>query len=220
MRLSEILSKYEAFIFDFDGVIVDSLGIKAEAFTQLFQDLGPQVMEKVKAYHLSHGGVSRYEKFKYYYRQFRKREITPQESAALDKQYSDLVVRRVIGAQAMAGVMEFLSLIKAKGKFCCVVSATPQDEIRHIVEKRKMSGFFNEVVGSPKSKKDNVGLILERNNLAAPKTVYFGDAKSDYEAAGYYGIDFIGVGDERNRELGNMDVARIKNFSDDSVSSA
>ena len=140
-------------------------------------------MKKVKAYHLSHGGVSRYEKFKYYYREFKGREMTPQESAALDKQYSDLVVRRVIEAETIAGVMEFLSLIKANNKFCCVISATPQDEILYIVKERKMSGLFNEVLGSPRSKKGECRVGFKKIIHKANKMVYFGDAKSDYEAA-------------------------------------
>ncbi|MBF0489153.1 MAG: HAD family hydrolase [Candidatus Omnitrophica bacterium] len=214
MKLNELVSKYKAFIFDFDGVIVDSIEIKSEAFAQLFVDLGPEVMEKVKAYHLSHGGVSRYEKFKYYYRTFRGREITAEESADLDQQYSDLVVRKVIEADAIPGVMDFLSLIKASGKFCCVVSATPQDEIRYIVKERKLSSFFVEVLGSPRSKKENVGIIIDKNGLVAQETVYFGDAKSDYEAAKAYGVSFIGVTYSFDGELRDIEgIKKIKDFS-------
>jgi beta-phosphoglucomutase-like phosphatase (HAD superfamily) len=213
MRLKEIIQKYDAFIFDFDGVIVDSLAIKAEAFTVLFQDLGAEVMKKVKEHHLSHGGVSRYEKFKYYYREFRGKEITSQESAAMDKQYSELVVRRVIEANTIAGVMDFLDLIKAEKKFCSVISATPQQEIRHIVKERKMTDFFNEVLGSPASKKDNLRLIIKDNGLLPKKTIYFGDAQSDHEAAQFCGIDFVGIIAAPNSELNKISgIKSIRNF--------
>jgi len=214
MDLREMLAKYQAFIFDFDGVVVDSLGIKAEAFAQLFNDLGPQVMTQVKEYHLSHGGVSRYDKFQYFFKAFRGRDITESESAALDRQFSQIVMEKVIAAPAIPGVMEFLPLLKKCGKFCFVVSATPEEEIRQIVAARGLASFFNEVVGSPRSKKENVGLVIQKNWLNAREVVYFGDAKSDYEAARAFGVDFVGVGDASGSELANIaGILRIKDFS-------
>ena len=213
MNLIEMLRKYDAFIFDFDGVIVDSLGVKSEAFGQLFVDLGPEVMEKVKLYHLRNGGVSRYEKFKYYFRTFRGKEITAQESAMLDKQYSDLVVRKVVEADYIPGVVDVLKVIKTNNKFCCVISATPQDEIRHIVRERDLGNFFQVIVGSPRSKKENVGLVLAKHKLVSQKTLYFGDARSDYEAALAYGVDFIAVMGGGGKELlSQSEIIKIQDF--------
>jgi phosphoglycolate phosphatase-like HAD superfamily hydrolase len=209
MNFTDLLKKYNAFIFDFDGVIVDSLGIKADAFGLLFEDLGPDVMAKVKAHHLKNGGVTRYEKFKIYYRQFMGREITPQESAMLDWKYSELVVRKVVEAEAIPGVMDVLRMIKDSGKFCCVLSATPEAEIRHIVEARNMAGFFREVVGSPRPKKENLGLVLERNKITPSGAVYFGDATSDLEAAQAYGVAFIGVMNSKDGELSKTPNIKI-----------
>lgn len=214
MDLDEFVLKYKAFIFDFDGVIVDSMGIKSEAFAQLFSDLGTDVMKEVKAYHLNNGGVSRYEKFKYYYHVFYGKEITQEETKALDKKYSDLVVRKVIEAASIPGVMEFLSCIKQSAKFCCVVSATPEAEIRHIVAERGLEEFFQEVVGSPRSKKDNVRLVMEKYKLKAEQTVFFGDAKSDYDAAREHGVSFIGVVSGDSGELKTVEgFSKIKDFN-------
>lgn len=213
VNIPDLLKRYKAFIFDFDGVIADSLGVKSEAFGLLFEDLGPEVMAKVRAYHLRHGGVSRYEKFKYYYRAFMGREITPTESEALDRKYAGLVVRKVVEASLIPGVMEVLAAIKDSGKFCCVLSATPEMEMRHIVKARDMGDFFREVVGSPRSKKENLGLIITRNNLVARESVYFGDAQSDLEAAREYGVDFIGVTGAGGKELNDFpEICKIKNF--------
>ena len=63
------IDSYEVFFFDFDGVIVDSLDIKSQAFGELFKDYGEDVVKKVMDYHLNEGwAMSRYEKFKYYYK--------------------------------------------------------------------------------------------------------------------------------------------------------
>ena len=50
-------------VLDFDGVIVESVGIKTEAFRELFRD-SPQV-EEIYQYHLANNALSRFEKFPY-----------------------------------------------------------------------------------------------------------------------------------------------------------
>ena len=95
------MDKYKFFFFDFDGVIVDSLGIKAEAFGSLFTEYGQDIVNKVIDYHLNNGGVSRYEKFKYYYNELLNKEITPEITDKLDKLYSSRVVERVVAASTM-----------------------------------------------------------------------------------------------------------------------
>ena len=213
MRLKEITLKYGAFIFDFDGVIVDSVAIKTEAFGELFQQWGPEAVGKIKEYHLANGGVSRYEKFKYYYRTFARREITAEESAQLDHRYGELVVNKVIQADLIPGVMPFLEDIKRSGKRSFVVSATPQKEVRHIVQKREMDKFFEDVLGSPASKKENVSRLLKEKGLTGREVVYFGDAKSDYEAALSCGVDFWGIIAAQYSELSTVSgIERIKNF--------
>ena len=57
----------EAYFFDFDGVIVDSVQIKAKAFALLFESHGSQIQEKIVSHHLNNGGMTRSEKIKYYF---------------------------------------------------------------------------------------------------------------------------------------------------------
>jgi beta-phosphoglucomutase-like phosphatase (HAD superfamily) len=65
----------KAIIFDFDGVLVESVDIKTDAFRELFKDY-PQYVDEFAAYHEYNGGVSRFEKIKYFYRHFLKENIT------------------------------------------------------------------------------------------------------------------------------------------------
>ena len=57
-------------IFDFDGVIVDSVGIKSDAFAHLYNSYGTQIENKVVEHHEKNGGLSREEKIKYYHKNF------------------------------------------------------------------------------------------------------------------------------------------------------
>ena len=54
-------------IFDFDGVVLDSVPVKTEAFIKLFQSYEKQHVDKLIEYHLKNGGKSRYLKIKYFY---------------------------------------------------------------------------------------------------------------------------------------------------------
>ena len=60
----------KAIIFDFDGVILDSVDVKTKAFKQMYSIYGDDVMRKVVDYHLLNGGISRYKKFKYFHENF------------------------------------------------------------------------------------------------------------------------------------------------------
>ena len=90
------IDKYEAFFFDFDGVIVDSINIKTDAFAELYKPFGEEVISKVVSHHVSHGGMSRFEKFRYYHENFINKKISESEMMELAQKFSDLVVGKVL----------------------------------------------------------------------------------------------------------------------------
>ena len=53
-------SDLDALIFDFDGVLADSVEVKTRAFAKLFQSYGPEIEDRVVKYHRNNGGMSRY----------------------------------------------------------------------------------------------------------------------------------------------------------------
>ena len=57
-------------IFDFDGVICESVDIKTDAFYEMYLPYGEEVALKVKEHHIANGGMSRYDKFRHYEKVF------------------------------------------------------------------------------------------------------------------------------------------------------
>ena len=53
-------------IFDYDGVISESVNVKTQAFAKIYECFGSDVVEQVVKHHLANGGVSRYNKIKLY----------------------------------------------------------------------------------------------------------------------------------------------------------
>ena len=58
---------YDFFIFDCDGVILESNKLKSDAFSEALPNEPSHLVEEFISYHKNNGGVSRYEKFKYYF---------------------------------------------------------------------------------------------------------------------------------------------------------
>ena len=56
--------------WDFDGVIKDSVPVKTEAFRKLFLSYGADITDKVVKHHLANGGVSRFKKIPYYFKEY------------------------------------------------------------------------------------------------------------------------------------------------------
>ena len=180
--------KYKNIIFDFDGVLAESMHIKTQAFYKLYEPFGNNVAEQVVKHHQENGGMSRFEKFPFYHKTFLNLDIDNSDIKLLSKKFSDIVVQDVISSEEVAGANWFLEKNSNANKW--VVSATPTDEISEIIEKRNMSKYFKKVYGSPDKKVPIVKRIINENHLQKDETIFLGDALNDYEAAKKNNIDF------------------------------
>ncbi|TAN45264.1 MAG: HAD family hydrolase [Nitrospirae bacterium] len=177
-------------LLDFDGVIAESVEIKTKAFQKLFEDEGADVMEQVRDYHLQHGGVSRFEKFRYFYDEILKRPLSEKTFQDLCDRFSRLVIDEVVDSPYVSGAREFIEEYAIRCALF-VTSATPQQEIEEIMRRRDLDRFFKRIYGAPKSKSDAVREIIKSEKISPGETVYIGDALSDYEAARDNNIVFI-----------------------------
>jgi len=186
--------------FDFDGVIVDSVNIKTEAFKQIYCIYGKEVANKVVKHHINNGGMSRYEKFKFYHSMYLGKILSQEDLNKLVKQFSKIVVNAVIKAPEVKGANDFLKkYYKTYNMF--VISATPYNEINYICKKRSLSAYFKEVCGSPNSKTYWSNYLLKKYNFKKEETIFVGDALADYKAAQNTGIQFYLKKDKYNVEL-------------------
>ena len=204
------IDKYEAFFFDFDGVIVDSVNIKTDAFAELYKPFGEEVISKVVSHHVSHGGMNRFEKFRYYHENFLNKKISESEVIELAQNFSALVVSKVLNAPFINGILEFLKLLKKENKEIFVISATPEDEIKRIIEKRRFDRYFDDIKGSPASKKENLKCLVENHRLDPSECLYFGDSEQDLDAASSLKITFIPI-NFHDKNIGYSDFEALMN---------
>ncbi len=207
----------EAVFFDFDGVIVDSIAIKTDAFGQIYHQFGNDIEKKVIDYHLLNGGISRFDKFRYWHKNYLNIEINSHELDELGSQFSDLVFQKIIEADYVEGVLETLSLLKSHKIPTYIVSGTPDNEIKQIVSGKDLNIFFDEVHGSPRSKEVIVEEILSREFYDPMRCLFVGDSLSDLNAALCNNLQFLGIIHSENKSLFPTNTATsnrvdLKNF--------
>ena len=194
------MNKIKGIIFDFDGVILNSVNVKTDAFAKMYEKYGETVVKHVLIHHLDNGGMSRYEKIKYYHENFLKEILTVLELDKLAKQFSDLVINKVVNAPYIPGAFQFIKKYSKKlPLFIC--TGTPTGEINEILERKNLARYFTGVYGSPEKKESHIKEIMECHNLKPSSLVFYGDSKIDLEAAEYFGISFILIKNDENKEL-------------------
>lgn len=178
-------------VFDFDGVLAESVDVKTAAFAKLFEHEGEDIVKKVVEYHIEHGGISRFEKFRYYYKELLCKELTSEKERELGRRFSSLVVEEVINAEMVEGAQEALDELVGKYPLF-VASGTPEDELVQIISKRGLQRYFKGVYGAPTTKDMILRRIMEERGLEPNQVVMVGDAMTDYSAAVATGTWFIG----------------------------
>lgn len=179
-----------AVLLDFDGVIVESVDIKTDAFFKLFS-FAPSHVSEIVQYHAQNAGISRFEKFRYIYKNILKENLSDAKFDELSERFSSLVIDAVVEAPLVPGAGRFLEHFSHNVPLY-VISATPQGELREIVRRRQMDHFFQKVLGSPAKKTDNIKNCMKTGRLDPAATVYVGDAVNDLNAAHAAGVRFIG----------------------------
>ncbi|MDB0016093.1 HAD family hydrolase [Alphaproteobacteria bacterium] len=182
------IPKIEIFVFDFDGTIVDTAGLKRDTFLEVsnLASGGQKVMEKT----LSEVAGDRHKIFKHWAKSLNKGN---QYAAKYCSIYTNLVDNRVTLAPEITGSIQLVKSLKQNGKWVFISSATPIQSLDSILRKRGWFDLFHESFGSPNSKIETLqNEFIPR--VADPKKIcVIGDGIDDYESAESCGCEFIPV---------------------------
>ena len=198
-------------IFDFDGVILDSVPVKTEAFRKLFEEYSEDQVQKLIEYHLENGGKSRYVKINYFFTTVVKKEISDKEVQNYAEKYSELTKIELSNKKYL--IADTINFIKNNYKKynLHIASGADESDLKFICERLELSKYFLSIHGSPKVKNEIVRDILKGNQYKKNETILIGDSKNDYEAANINNIEFYGY---NNLRLKNLNHKYITSFSD------
>jgi len=202
-------------IFDFDGVILDSVNIKTLIFKEMYSHYGTGIANKVEDYHLKNGGMSRFKKFKYFEEVILKKKCSNKKINFLSKEFESKVKHKVIKASYIKGAKRFLNTNYKKYKFF-ISTGTPQKEIVEILKEKKIKHLFKGIYGSPESKKNHIKKIIKKYSFKKEDILFLGDSRNDYEAALDQNINFIAVGNNyffKEKEIDKLvDLSQLNRY--------
>ncbi|WP_218310929.1 HAD family hydrolase [Alteromonas antoniana] len=183
------LKEYKTLVFDCDGVILNSNKIKSEAFYNSVSDYGHEVARQLVDHHIKYGGVSRYEKFKYFFARILNRSVSSDELNSVIDRYANEVRQGLLSSEVAEGLGELR--IATQGATWLVASGGAQDELRVIFNNLNLAEYFDGgVFGSPTPKDKIVEMQLRSGAIGNP-SLFLGDSRLDYEVANKFNLDFV-----------------------------
>lgn len=186
--------QYGLWLFDCDGVILDSNSLKTDAFHRIGMGYGPEDARALVRYHLENGGVSRFEKLSYFFRDIRGEIDYQKKLRAALAEYGEFVKAGLRRCLEVPGIRAFLKKLReTEGLRAFVISGSEEEELRQVFSERGLASYFDGIFGSPAKKRDIVSELcsLERRPGSDLRAVFCGDSRLDYEVARAFGIDFI-----------------------------
>lgn len=173
------LRKYNEIILDFDGVVLDSNLIKKKAIKKVAQMyLDEERCKEFVEYFIGNNGLPREIKISKYFDEMHKQIVLNNYNVILDNQLNDASFTR--------NLLSFLNNLNYYNLKPHVLSGGDEEEIKTLLKKRKYFDKFQNIMGGPRTKYENLELLNLQGNI-----LYIGDSKIDYEVAYRYGFDFI-----------------------------
>ena len=178
-------------MFDCDGVVLDSNRIKTEAFRTAALPFGPESADRLRAYHLENGGVSRYLKFRHFLESIVEGEAPAGSYERLLDRYAVEIGQGLSTASVAPGLQRIRD--ETRSATWILASGGDQTELRGVSEERGLSRFFDGgIYGSPTPKNEILASCRDRGLLDRP-ALFLGDSRYDFEVASDFGLDFLFV---------------------------
>lgn len=187
-------------VFDCDGVLLDSVGVKREAFAHVARPYGEEAVRAILSYHDQNGGVSRYKKFAWFFEEILGRSITQEESEAWNAKFVEFSQKKLRSCELIPGALETLRYWQGKMPLY-VCSGAPCEEQRSILRAHGLESYFTGIYGTPPAKEKLLGQIIEHAHIAPSEALMIGDASTDLLAAKENGTLFYGIGEAMQSDM-------------------
>lgn len=183
------LSSFDVYIFDCDGVILDTNRLKIDAMGQALQSLQKFPAEEIDQclhYFAENFGKSRFAHIRHFVDDIFTLPDADEYYEVILEQYSSACRALYLQAAIAPGFLNFVTQLDGD-KY--VASGSVQDELRWVFAQRSLDRYFRGIFGAPLAKGRIVADIQKIN--AEKSIVLIGDSESDFYASKENNIDFV-----------------------------
>jgi len=192
-------------LWDFDGVILDSMEVRDWGFREIFKSFENEKVELLLDYHKKNGGLSRYVKIRFFFDEILNKKITDEDVLKYANNFSVLMKNELTNPENLIiDALDFIKKNHRKYKFH-IVSGSDQNELRFLCEQLNIAHYFQSIHGSPTPKKELVSSLLKTNNYNMEETLLIGDSINDFEAARDNEIYFLAYNNPALEKLSDID---------------
>lgn len=192
MSAADRLAGVRSWIFDCDGVLLDSNAVKTDAFRLAAAPYGDRAAEALVRYHRRTGGVSRHEKARYFFDEILQQPVSIEELDRFVGCFANAVVGGLADVVEDAAARALLDHVHDQGCAVFVVTGGDEDEVRSEFDRRGLAHYFTGVYGSPTGKREIIQALLDSGAIRAPVAIV-GDGALDAASAVECGFDFVFV---------------------------
>ena len=160
-------------LFDWSGTLVDDLPPTLHATNVVLQQHGAAAMDREEFRR----------RFRLPYPEFYDEVLPGVPVASLEDLFRDSFRRSPVPVTPLPGAMETLAWCQEAGLRCFVLSSMDPGLLARQAESFELAPFFEEVYSGIIDKRDEIGRILERHELAPTETAFVGDMLHDIATA-------------------------------------
>ena len=183
--------KNKVLVFDFDGVILESVSNKMEAFKAWVPERYAAYRAIFSAYNAKAFGKSRFVQIRYFYEELVKENISEATLLTEIGRFSEINAKTILQTEWVAGVQDFIKSAYQANYPLYILSGTPQKELENIVKHKGLAPYFQHIIGSPTTKIEGLTQIINTNAHRPEEMYFFGDANADANAAKALKVNFV-----------------------------
>lgn len=197
-------------LWDFDGVILDSMKIRDLGFVEIFKNQPKNLVDKLLDYHNENGGLSRYVKIKYFYNELLGKEISQEKIQEYADAFSKVMLEKLGDKNLLINNSVDFILKNYKNYNFHIVSGSDGKELNILCKRLDIAQYFLTIQGSPTHKNILVQDLMSQNSYDTKETCLIGDSINDFTAAKINDIVFFGY---NNPELLKYSKEYIHDFN-------
>jgi len=179
--------------FDFDDTLVLSEKHKADLFVEIFEKKYGIKKGVRQCYKSLRGKMNRDEKIARIIKKMLKREPTKKEVKDLSFAFSKGYEYKLAGCP-LVECTNILKELKKQVKFMFLLSLENKKQVATVAKHCGISKYFDEILGGPKTKLQNLKHVLDKHGVTPDETIYVGDSKGDVINSKQLKIKSVGLG--------------------------